>query len=111
MSELHQDFTRHSLNKRVPRKLGIFYFHLADLNASDAIERASARCWAIEIVVYYEFRSLWFEQQAFKFRRNWLLAGPDGLDYSDAFFARAKFCAAAKNEKYRSARRQKLQSF
>ena len=44
MSELHQDFTRHSLNKRVPRKLGIFYFHLADLNASDAIERASARC-------------------------------------------------------------------
>ena len=37
------------------------------------------------------------------------LKGPlSGLDYSDAFFARAKFRAAAKNEKYRSARREKL---
>ena len=37
------------------------------------------------------------------------LKGPlSGLDYSDAFFARAKFRAAAKNEKYRSARCEKL---
>ena len=42
----------HSLNKRVPRKLGIFLISSG----------RSEHCWEIEIVVHHEFWSLCFEQ-------------------------------------------------